>query len=38
MKKPSTALDCLFKPRAIAVIGASRTKGSVGREILHNLR
>jgi acetyltransferase len=30
-------LDCIFRPRSIAVIGASRRKGSVGRSILHNL-
>ena len=30
-------LDCLFAPRSIAVVGTSRSKGSLGREILHNL-
>jgi len=30
-------LDCLFAPRSIAVVGTSRSKGSIGREILHNL-
>ena len=30
-------LDCLFAPRSIAVVGTSRGKGSIGREILHNL-
>ncbi len=30
-------LDCLFSPRSIAVVGTSRSKGSIGREILHNL-
>lgn len=30
-------LDVFFKPRAIAVIGASETEGSVGRSILWNL-
>jgi acetyltransferase len=30
-------LDCLFYPRSIAVVGTSRSKGSIGREILHNL-
>jgi acetyltransferase len=34
-KKPS--LDCIFKPKSIAVIGASRSRGTIGREILHNL-
>lgn len=31
------SLDAIFRPRAIAVIGASRDKTSIGREILHNL-
>ena len=31
------SLDCIFRPRSIAVIGASRTRGTIGREILHNL-
>ena len=30
-------LDPIFKPQAIAVVGASRRPGSIGREILHNL-
>jgi acetyltransferase len=30
-------LDTIFNPKSIAVIGASREKGGVGREILHNL-
>ena len=30
-------LDALFHPRAVAVIGASRRPGSLGREILRNL-
>ncbi|MDX1624070.1 MAG: acetate--CoA ligase family protein [Gemmatimonadota bacterium] len=30
-------LDAIFRPRSIAVIGASRHRGSVGHEILHNL-
>jgi acetyl coenzyme A synthetase (ADP forming)-like protein len=30
-------LDGLFRPRSVAVIGASRKKGSLGRELLHNL-
>jgi acetyl coenzyme A synthetase (ADP forming)-like protein len=33
----SKRLDCLFSPRSIAVVGTSRSKGSIGREILHNL-
>ncbi len=31
------ALDAIFRPRSIAVIGASRDATSIGREILHNL-
>lgn len=30
-------LDHIFRPRSVAVIGASRRKGSIGREILHKL-
>ncbi len=30
-------LDFIFRPRSVAVIGASRRKGSIGREILHNI-
>lgn len=30
-------LDPILKPRSIAVVGASRRIGSIGREILHNL-
>jgi len=30
-------LDGIFRPKAIAVIGASTRKGTIGREILHNL-
>lgn len=30
-------LDAIFRPRSIAVIGASRRAGSIGHEILHNL-
>jgi len=30
-------LDAIFRPRSIAVIGASRRKQTIGREILHNL-
>lgn len=33
----SVALDGLFRPRSIAVIGASRKKGHLARELLHNL-
>jgi acetate---CoA ligase (ADP-forming) len=31
------SLDPIFRPAAIAVIGASRTPGTVGYEIIHNL-
>jgi acetyl coenzyme A synthetase (ADP forming)-like protein len=31
------SLDAIFRPRSIAVIGASRDKTTIGREILHNL-
>jgi acyl-CoA synthetase (NDP forming) len=30
-------LDSLLKPQSIAVVGASRKAGSIGREILHQL-
>ncbi|WP_455393336.1 acetate--CoA ligase family protein [[Eubacterium] cellulosolvens] len=33
----SKQLNCLFSPKSIAVVGTSRRKGSIGREILHNL-
>jgi acetate---CoA ligase (ADP-forming) len=31
------SLSPIFKPQSIAVVGASRRVGSIGREILHNL-
>lgn len=31
------SLDAIFKPRSIAVIGATARRGSIGREILNNL-
>ncbi len=31
------SLDAIFKPRSIAVIGATPRAGSIGREILNNL-
>ena len=31
------SLDAIFRPKAIAVIGASRRKGSIGRELMKNL-
>lgn len=30
-------LDYLFRPKSIAVIGASSTKGKIGRETIHNI-
>ncbi len=30
-------LDPIFKPKSVAVIGASRTKGSIGHELLHSI-
>lgn len=30
-------LDKIFRPRSVAVIGASTRKGSIGRETLHNI-
>ncbi|MEM4728531.1 MAG: acetate--CoA ligase family protein [Thermoplasmata archaeon] len=30
-------LEAIFRPQSIAVIGASRERGGVGREILHNI-
>jgi acetyl coenzyme A synthetase (ADP forming)-like protein len=33
----SSNLDGIFRPKAIAVIGASTRKGTIGREIFHNL-
>src|SRR5438094_636319 len=35
--EPSTPLDAIFAPRAVAVIGATEKAGSVGRSILWNL-
>lgn len=32
-----TRLDAIFSPKSIAVVGASRHKGKIGYEILHNL-
>jgi acetyltransferase len=31
------SLDAIFKPRSLAVIGASRKKQTIGNEIIHNL-
>ncbi|UCF78877.1 MAG: acetate--CoA ligase family protein [Candidatus Eiseniibacteriota bacterium] len=30
-------LDCIFRPRSVAVIGASTKDGSIGRELLRNI-
>ena len=35
--KDSTSLDSIFRPHSIAIVGASRKKGSIGRNIMHNL-
>ena len=32
-----TSLDCVFRPRSVAVVGASTRPGSIGREIVRNL-
>lgn len=31
------SLDFIFRPKSIAVIGATNRKGSIGRELLHNV-
>jgi acetyl coenzyme A synthetase (ADP forming)-like protein len=31
------SLDALFRPRSVAVIGASRQRGTIGAEVFHNL-
>lgn len=31
------SLDALLRPRSVAVVGASRTRGTIGAEIFHNL-
>src|SRR5437899_13103416 len=33
----ASSLDAIFRPSSIAVVGASRDRTSIGREILHNL-
>jgi len=33
-KKTNRSLDALFRPRSVAVVGASRREGSIGREVL----
>jgi acetyl coenzyme A synthetase (ADP forming)-like protein len=34
---PARPLDALFRPRSIAVVGASRRRGSIAGEVFHNL-
>ena len=36
-ERPAHPLDALFRPRSVAVIGASRRRGSIGGELFHNL-
>lgn len=33
----TTSLDVLFRPRSIAVVGASRKRGTIAGEVMHNL-
>ncbi|MDO8678208.1 MAG: acetate--CoA ligase family protein [Acidobacteriota bacterium] len=37
LSHPTDTLRPFFEPRAIAVIGASRTRNKIGSEVLHNL-
>lgn len=37
MTSEHAQLDCIFRPRSVAVIGASRKRGTIGAEIFHNL-
>ncbi len=37
MSQERHPLDFIFRPRSVAVIGASRKRGSIGWEILHNI-
>jgi acetyl coenzyme A synthetase (ADP forming)-like protein len=34
---PLRPLDCIFNPRAVAVVGASRSRETIGWSIVHNL-
>ena len=36
-RQAAASLDPLFRPRSVAVIGASRERGTIGAEIFHNL-
>jgi len=33
----TSSLDSLFRPRSVAVVGASRKRGTIGNEIFQNL-
>lgn len=35
---PQASLDPIVAPRVVAVVGASRVRGGIGSELLHNLR
>jgi acetyltransferase len=37
MKRAQHPLDSIFRPRSVAVVGASRRRHTIGREILRNL-
>ena len=37
MREERASLDAIFRPRAVAVVGASRTRGNIGAEVFHNL-
>ncbi len=34
---PTSSLDCIFRPRSVAVVGASNREGSVGRALFANI-
>ncbi len=37
MSASRNPLDYIFRPRSVAVVGASPKKGTIGRELLHNI-
>ncbi|MCI0596380.1 MAG: acetate--CoA ligase family protein [candidate division Zixibacteria bacterium] len=37
MSEARNPLDFIFRPRSVAVVGASPKKGTIGRELLHNI-
>ncbi|MCI0331541.1 MAG: acetate--CoA ligase family protein [candidate division Zixibacteria bacterium] len=37
MSEARNPLDYIFRPRSVAVVGASPKKGTIGRELLHNI-